>query len=509
MRSRGLQSLPRHYWAALFCLAILCWPLAAEETSTLRTEDTGDTGVRFTASTHVLFSNETSTGTESQSATQTLLNETNLRTEYGQYQLGVDFTDRFVPAGAANTTPQMPFAFEKAVAAYEGSEWQVRLGDSHQELGRGIALSLYRDDVFGLDNTLQGAAVHYGPRGLDVTSFAGRVNALHNGVALNPVLSPVQNEQMYLAGGEVKVDVVRDTKIGAHYLFAADQKDADDHLDQSWNIAGALLQSDGIFDNIDAYLETNAMFSQTLGPGGSPIPTGYGNYGSLVYSAQPWKLKAEVKDYRAFSFDLNRPPTLEEDVVETINTTAVTATRLYAERRIGDNPKNLVHASILYGWDGNYLSQIHHGVVGGKFEGPWGSEIEWKGGYRWEPGYETLYHGTLKGKVRTGKGESLEIGYRKFYHNYNLSTLPTLDDRNYVDIAYVFSERWGLQAGYEYVPSDPDNPNYVNVGATVKLGTFSGRAFIGETSAGLLCSGGVCREIPAYTGAYVDGTYVF
>ena len=40
-------------------------------------------------------------------------------------------------------------------------------------------------------------------------------------------------------------------------------------------------------------------------------------------------------------------------------------------------------------------------------------------------------------------------------------------------------------------------------------GGLVSKAFIGKTSGGTLCSGGVCRVVPPYTGAMLETTYVF
>src|SRR5262249_16924599 len=158
----------------------------------------------------------------------------------------------------------------------------------------------------------------------------------------------------------------------------------------------------------------------------------------------------EAKDYRHFEWDWNRPPTLEEDIVQSLNTSDVTAGRMTIERQLGDHSNNLVRVSFLEGWDGKVLTQIHHGVVGGRFIGPSDIEIEWRAGYRWLPSYENVSHGLLKAKIKTGKGQAIELGYRKYYHNYGLNLISVLDDQNRFDVSYVFSEKWNISFGYEF-----------------------------------------------------------
>jgi hypothetical protein len=79
-----------------------------------------------------------------------------------------------------------------------------------------------------------------------------------------------------------------------------------------------------------------------------------------------------------------------------------------------------------------------------------------------------------------------------------------------VILGYTFSERWSATMGYEYIPvGTPGTQHYVNVGGNYHDGPFQAKAFVGKTSGGSLCSGGVCLPVPAYTGAYVETIYTF
>ena len=109
-------------------------------------------------------------------------------------------------------------------------------------------------------------------------------------------------------------------------------------------------------------------------------------------------------------------------------------------------------------------------------------------------------------KTKTFKGQAAEFSFRKLYEHINLDSLPTVKDRNLFDVTYTFSEVFNVSVGYEYFPraSAASGNHFFNGGGSLRLGALTTRAFVGKTNGGTLCSGGVCRQIPPYTGAYLE-----
>lgn len=465
------------------------------------------TPVTVTASDHLIFSNAEDPNDNTVPRTSAFMNEAKVGAEYDVYSLGISFSNRYTPDG--DQAYNKPFLLEKKTAALKTSDWDVRLGDSYQELGRGLALSLYRDPVFGVDTTLEGASVRYNAGGLDATVFGGRLNAWRAPVAINPLETSLNQNEFRIVGTSVTGQVSPDTKLGGHYLFSANRPLNSPDINRNYHTVGALAAADAIVENVDVYLESNALLTRTFGDVATDVPNGYATYGSVAWSPAPYKAKLEVKDYRQFGYEFRRPPTLEEDIIESINISDVSAARLYGEHR---NPetRTTFHSSYLLGRDRLLGGDIHHGVAGVKFIA---MEIgfEVKAGYRTMPGKSNLTHGDLKGKIKTFKGQSLELGYRKRYGNLNLDFLPAVNDRNLFDLTYTFSEEWNVGLGYEYIPSFSEEMgrNFYNAGFNYKTGSLISRAFVGRTSGGTMCSGGVCRAVPPYTGALVDATYSF
>ncbi len=433
-----------------------------------------------------------------------LRTETTLRAESGAFSGSVVLSNRF--AIAATDGADIPVFLEKKYVSFENDQWQIVAGDSHQELGRGIALALFRDEVLGIDYTVEGAAARFQPHGGDFRVFGGRARALQSPVALIPFQSPLFQRNIWLAGAEAKFKS-QATQMGAHYLLTINQPQGLTP-DKRWHTLGLSVNATGFAPGWDIYLETNGMSPEPLLSGTARGSIAWGSYGSLIYAPGEWKFKVEFKDYRNYSYDFRRPPTLEEDIVTSLNFSDVTAARFWAERKFG--LYNQMRASLLWGEDRVVKASLRHAVASAKWRT---GETSWEGrlGYRWLLQYSDLLHGDIKAKVPTLGGQFLELGYRKLHGFNNLSSFTVLDDRNFLDLAYTFSAHWGVNLGLEYVPSNPVavGQYFANAGAVVKVDAFSSRLFVGNTSGGPQCSGGICRMVPAYSGFMLEGAYTF
>ncbi len=463
---------------------------------------------RIGAAGHAMLLNSTNSDDPSAKPEYNLLHESKITAELNDFQADLVLTNRWNPNG--NQAQNSYVTLEKKTLTYGWSTGRIVLGDSYQELGKGIALSLFRDPNFGLDTTLEGISIKQTLTPVTLTTFAGRVNAMKNPVALNPLENPVAGREVFLASQAIATKVTSDIEVGGHYLFTTQRPAEAPTFDKNWHTLGVNFAVNGIADTIDVYGETNALVTDGLGANAkNAYPTGFGSFVSIGWADAGWRVKAEGKDYRQYYYDLRRPPALEDDIVATLNTQDVTAGRLTVERQLA--PKTSVYSSFLYGSDRNYRAELRHGIVGGKFIGPLSSAIELKAGYRWMPGNQNMSHASGKLKLPTFKGESLELEYRKQIENKELKTYRVIDDRNQTYLTYNFSEQFNAGLGFEFVPTNPEpvQANFYNAQATFKSGPYQAKVFAGQTSGGTLCSGGVCRLVPPFSGAYLEGVYTF
>ena len=298
------------------------------------------------------------------------------------------------------------------------------------------------------------------------------------------------------------------TKLGGHYLLALNRPFSQPDFSKRWHTLGVTFDQEESLWGLDAYVETNLLLTEVLNISGVAIPNGWGSYAAFTSSPLPWKIKLEAKDYRDYKFDFRRPPTLEEDVVVSLNTENSSAVKLGLEHR--NSPTS-------FGMFGSYLvgderiTAIHHAVAGVRFRGFGESDWESKLGYRLLPGHGDLAHAAVKAKFPFSKGRSAELGFRKQYSRDGLDSVVSTEDRNIVDLGYSFSDQLSIALGYEFLPeNDLDRgQHFANAALTFKRGEFSARSMVGTTSGGTLCSGGVCRRVPPFSGAMVETTYQF
>lgn len=488
--------------AAIAAAITLASATTFAEVESIQLEDTFSLPVKFHATEHMLFARTSDFIDPAQPMANTLMNEGRVRAELNRYSLGVHFANRFTPDGT--TGVNRPFVLEKASLSYEDRNWTVILGDSHQELGRGIALSLYRDETFGLANTSQGATAKFiSNKGeVDANVFAGRLRSLQAPVALLPWENPLVNREVWMASASTKARVVDDSFVGGHYLLTVARPLESQAFNQRWHTVGASVSAESIGDSVDFYGETNVLKSQDVASGADTRPVGYGTFASVTYSALPWRVQVEAKDYRGYYFDFQRPPSLEEDVVTSINNQDMSIARL-----------NVFHGdtkvSFLVGDDRVAKTSMRHGVAQTIIKGPGKTVWVARTGYRWLTGQADLIHANIAVKIPTWTGQTLELGVRKLWSHTNLHFLPTEEDRNFWDVTYSFSDSWNFGVGYEYVPTQWE-PHYVNANTKVAFSSsLQARASVGKTSGGPQCSGGICRTVPAYSGALLDVSYAF
>jgi len=475
------------------------------------TEEASSVPFSWNFTDHALLTSAKDPGDSEVPAVNLISHQSTLGGEIGPIRGSVTFSNQFTPNGEPSLNQN--FILDKKTLTGEWENWEVRLGDSHQEFGRGIALSLFSNPIFGVDNTLEGGSLKYRYSSLEILGFGGRVNALRAPVAINPVDTLMTGREVVLAGGAVTAAVMDQTRLSAHY-HATSSRPEGKEINKRYQTVGVSLDSKDFIPGVDAYIESNVMDWEAFsyGKGMKAKPRAYASFASLTYSDLSFRTKLEVKDYRNFLYEFQRPPTLEEEIVLATNNSDVSAARLVLENRFGENRSSSLGASYLMGQDRELKVPIYHPIVFSKYKLSRGLEMELRGGYRWMPTKNNLAHGSFKTKVKTSKGQYFELELRRQNLNQAINTpIPIREERNIALATYTFSEKFNIGFGYEYMPTNlPEVGNhFMNGSATYQTGILTARGFFGKTSGGTQCSSGVCRQVPAYTGAYLETSVTF
>ncbi len=422
--------------------------------------------------------------------------------------LDVHTTNQVAMAG--QSPGEYPFIVSKASGSYESSSLSVVTGDSHLTLGKGIALALYRDPQLGFDNTLLGVTSQIHRDGVESLFFGGQIHPLLAPVALQPQNTPLYGTQIWAFGSSQKVALSENLKVGAHYYWAGIIPFQMTQVNQNNHTLGLVWEHSDLFPAVDWYAESNVVVQNTAGLN---QPNAYGTYQSLTWAPVPWSFKEQLKDYRNYNFTFRNPPSLEEDIVPFVDLNNISEMRLTASRRLA-SMRDTAEVAFVYGQERTeplYPTTVHHIVGGTQFGTGEHGTVLLRGGYRWVPGDTYLWHARVKGSFRTGPGQNFDFTLEKQKSLFAIQAIPTHYDLNRIVAAYVFSPRWTVSLGFDHVPTNAVNvgTQFFNASVLCNLGQAQAKVFFGRTNGGVLCSGGICRWIPPYSGAMLETTLTF
>lgn len=466
--------------------------------------------------------------------------------------------DAFVPLGtsdcpeaaAASCFYEHDVRLERFSLHYERGDFTVEAVDSYAVLGRGIALSLRRVDLLGVDNTLRGGQVGYDE---------GRVFARLLGGSVNPQnLDPQTLRIIREPKDQLRRDLFsnperRDFIMGGEAGYRLPGVSLGVHAVRTWfgeqegsegrevDIFGWRVDAPSLFDGkLSLYGEVNGLRRHSRPEfGEETVDTGRAIYAAAQITQGPMALLLEWKDYSNYrlaqtngdplaSRVYSAAPTLERAQERPEALHNARGARLQMDYGFRPGPWSLSVNALVYGfaenievdpWDGILVT---HGFAKVQRVPQAQERVGWsfamEAGYRRETyieddpffgdivqnaEYATVFHGLIEGGVVLGQ-HSLEAALR---HR---------DERHHEGLAYVEFVRGELSLTYSFrgrvrvSPVLSWNTQSVAAGSPRFYGGLEARVdflqgsflrvFGGQTPGGLLCSGGVCREVPPFQG---------
>ena len=449
---------------------------------------------------------------------------------------------------------------ERIALRWEHEGWNIEVGDTQLVLGRGIALSFRKVDLLGVDNSLRGGHVRF-----DDGHFRARLHfGLANPQNQDPIdLRIIQDpEDLVAAGGLGATFGPNDMfSINGHLArvwFQDDPEGGSTDRGRSVDIAGWTFEAPALADGQFAlYAEANAMRRTWIDSADRDRQT----FGRAVYASAQLQLDnltvlAEWKDYDDFLVATrgdeprtwriySAAPSLEFDGPQRLR--AIGNQRgggLRVDYAFLPGPWQFSVNSVLYGlgehdidpWDGILVS---HTWATLQRRQEYGEDPVWSmtliGGYRQETYIHDpteymsaragdvdrqMIHGQVD--VTIGSGEhSLDIvvdhrleterrligtGLREFQiggvsltYTWSVNFAAALVLRWTDQKSGIISQR-AMQdynfLGGEFYPSLELRWNF-------EPGTYL-RGFLGMTPGGLICSGGVCRDVPPFEGVLLQ-----
>jgi len=449
------------------------------------------TSLKIKAFDHLLMSQNDDSNTSQKE--NRAMNEIKLLADYGSWAVVAGGTNRY---NSLDRLQNRYFDLEKYSVQWESSQWKAKLGHSYLQLGQGIALSLFRDPVLGVDDTLEGAHASYQVESLKAQLFGGRLSTWKNPVALNPMNDKLEGKQILLGGAQISLS--GESVQPQLYGFVAEQKSIEGRVETRYASVGNAWEFSEVIPETDIYLESNLLSR------GEKQPLGIGSYVSIVPTLGSWRLKLEGKDYRNYEFAFRKAPTLEDEVVETLNTQNVSSGRMTVEKLVSETSLTFLGTSFALGIDRQQLYQYYHSTLFVKNIDASFMQVDAKAGHRSEGEYGKLWHGNVRLKTKHLGFRSTEFGFNKRSYAYNQVLFPALEDRNSWDVAFAITKEFNLGAGFDWIPSRDDQKYFGNLTLEWRAQSWNLKTFLGSTGGGTQCSLGICRQIPAYNGAYLE-----
>lgn len=453
-------------------------------------------------------------------------------------------------AGASDPT----FALSQIFVNYRGDGWDATAGDFFEQFGSGLVYRSFEDRQLGMNNATQGVRVSAMPtEWLSLKAFAGRprlavlthAGSLLGGLDVNSNLSTVlgwQDVALSVEGSYV-MRYESLTKEGSELFGGYNIFEMRDLYTPMLHLYSAR----GSFSWNDLSLKAEYVGkTMDISDNASVASTGSALLGELSYSKGKFNMMAQVRLLDNFGtrltlYDLYKPlpdgsynsteamgntlnyipaltrqhtymlANLEPHQVNTHHEFAA-QTDLYYSIRNKKDRRNFwrfhLNASMAQNTDTNYLTWLD---VNFDVERQWNKD--WKATFMYSLQKRNPHKGALN-EIYTShifvtdvthkidRKNSIRAELQYLYSNdYEGDWMAVLVEYNMAPALSIFvSDMYNHQRTETIYNRNIEKLHYYSIGASYTIGSTRAQLSYGRNRAGMICSGGVCRYTPAYTG---------
>jgi len=408
---------------------------------------------------------------------------------------------------------------ERIQVAHRFENATVTLGDAHQQLGRGLVLSLRKVDELGTDQALRGGAVRYDGEGFAANAFGGVVNIANMDGVTQKFL---QDPNDLLVGGSATA-FIGNAALSVHGIYLQPRTPQSPQFDDDQTVVGGAYLDLPLTDWLSLYAEGAASEARTVG---RTVP-GKAAYLAADVDLQVVSLLVEgllLDEFRVWGSNnellirqhaYNQPPTLERVDQEVLDNENVRGGRMKVSRGFLDGDLLVYVNGVLrrYGTEQNTTDAVH-GYGGFEYSYDLG-QSRWylSGGWRQETRtvdddpMKTMAHAETDWVQAIGGGWAVHLVV-----NHEERTLQEVDRKRYRrGSTLVGFDRFGLGSLMAEIGYDTENPQtrdlyLAGIVAWELTHEVLLRGVVGSQRGGLKCIGGICRDFPAFAGARIEAS---
>lgn len=226
---------------------------------------------------------------------------------YKKWSLGLTLRGNNFFKQTPNLTLENPrFDVYRKFIQYNSKHLEINLGDFYSLLGRGLVLSVLKNEDLLREKTIVGGDLHYNRGRFDLRVLGGRIK------------DETENQEWTAAGGEVIFEYAKNNKAGVHFCFI-DDIDTLRQLGKRFSYSFS-LKGNRLFKHLSYYTEMAFLDYRDKGIGKDD---GYGIYSNITYSKSHVTCFLEFKRYKDLDNEMNNPPITDRvDEISTIKNTA-------------------------------------------------------------------------------------------------------------------------------------------------------------------------------------------
>ncbi|OGQ90202.1 MAG: hypothetical protein A2289_03730 [Deltaproteobacteria bacterium RIFOXYA12_FULL_58_15] len=429
---------------------------------------------------------------------------------------GVGFVEVPTPAYVSE------LRLERITVGYRIKDLEITGGDFYRQLGRGLALSIRKQDEIGLDVALRGGELRYESDWHQATAFAGYVNPTNLDAVSQKHL---RNPGDAIVGASYELRGFDRLTAGVFGVYLQPKERLLDERD-STAAAGGWVEIPSIADVGAVYVEGDAQRKTLVGLGS----WGYAAYGTADLQLggtvillegiflRDYEMRGSTNTALQTRFVYNRAPTLQRIEEETIASPNVLGGRLKIEHYFAALDL-VVSANGLFNLaefgEPAEVRQLH-GWGAGEWTLSDGGRLALGGGFRDESQAGELVRRMVHGEVDYVQPVAARVALH-LASNTESREVPEVtgvagDTRRYVrGSTFLGVERAGLGSLTFEIGYDTQDPSAgvrdvfaAGIIAWELAGALSLAITAGTQRGGIKCLSGVCREYPAFAGGRLE-----